>query len=88
MFDFLTDLYSWITTLPARFIDLIFSPAADFIDTLSPLTSTPNSLFGSLSVDVLQLMTLMGFPQAFGIISVAYALRFTLQLIPFVRLGS
>jgi len=88
MFDWISDLYDWITSLPSRMLDVILSPLADYIDTLSPFTSTPANFFGGLTSDVLQLATLIGIPQGLAIIGTAYVMRFGLQLIPFVRLGS
>lgn len=86
--SWLADLYDWITSLPERGLDLILRPAADYIDTIQPLTSTPADFFGGLSLDILQLASLFSIPQALGIIAAAYPIRFMLQLIPFVRLGS
>ncbi len=88
MFDWLTDLYGWITSLPSRMLDVILKPIADYIDTLSPISSTPSHFFVGLSNDILMLANLLSIPACMGIIVSAYLIRFTLQLIPFVRLGS
>lgn len=42
----------------------------------------------ALPPEVLNIISLIGFGEAMGIIATAGAIRITLQLIPFVRLGS
>ena len=88
MFDWVTDLYNWIVSLPSRGLDLILRPAADYIDTIAPISNTPADFFSGLPIDILQLSTLIGIPEGLAIIAVAYPIRLLLQLIPFVRLGS
>ncbi len=46
------------------------------------------SLFGSLPEDVKNVIRLIGLASCMGLIAVAIIIRFFLQLIPFVRLGS
>ena len=88
MFQWIKDLYEWITSLPDRALDAVLSPAADYIDSLSPITSTPALYFANVTNDFLQLATLLGVPQGLTIIGSAYLIRFGLQLIPLIRLGS
>lgn len=44
--------------------------------------------FGNIPANVMLVMSCIGLGQALGIITAALAIRFALQLIPFVRLGS
>ena len=44
--------------------------------------------WGSLPAEIINVLGLLGIGQAVGIITAAIAIRLTLQLIPFVRLGS
>lgn len=47
-----------------------------------------NSYMAGAPTEVLGMMTAIRIPEALGIIVVALGIRFALQLIPFVRLGS
>ena len=44
--------------------------------------------FGEIPADVVNILSLLGVGQAIGIVVSALVIRFVLQLIPFVRLGS
>lgn len=44
--------------------------------------------FGSIPANMMEVMAAVGLGQALALISAALAVRFALQLIPFVRLGS
>ncbi len=50
--------------------------------------SSQLSGYGSIPANVMEVMGAIGLGQALAIISAALAVRFTLQLIPFTRLGS
>ena len=88
MWDWLDAIKLWIESLPARALDLVLSPAASFISSLPAIHNTPASFFVGFCTDLLQLCTLIAIPQCLVIIAAAYPIRFLLQLIPFVRLGS
>ena len=88
MWSWLDAIQLWFEELPSRALDLVLRPAADYINTIAPINSSPASLFVGLGTDLLQLSTLIGMPEALLIIAAAYPIRFVLQLIPFVRLGS
>lgn len=50
--------------------------------------SSASSFWTGLSSEILNMLGLIGFGQAMGIIGAAIVIRLGLQLIPFVRLGS
>ena len=50
--------------------------------------SSAGSWWSGLPSEILNMLGLIGFGQAMGIIGAAIAVRLVLQLIPFVRLGS
>ena len=82
LWDVLVDLFCYL-------IEMLFT-ALNALLALVPVPSnwTPQNYVDSLPVEVLQMMSAVGLTQAVGIIVVAIGIRFLLQLIPFVRLGS
>lgn len=82
IWDLLKDLFCWM-------LDEGLKVAVSAINSLDVSGVTNNlSAFGQIPGTVLQVMGALGVGQALGIISVALVIRFLLQLIPFVRLGS
>lgn len=75
-------------------IEVLFKFAAKLISKVSDsfdLQSISNQLQGywqMVPVDVKQIMQAIGVPSALSIILVGILIRFALQLIPFIRLGS
>lgn len=47
-----------------------------------------NATLSGAPAELLGMMSMIGIPEALGIITTALGIRFALQLIPFVRLGS
>jgi len=82
LWDMLVDLFCFI-------VEMVFT-ALNALLALVPVPSnwSPQTYVNSLPVEVLQMMSAVGLTQAVGIIVVAIGIRFLLQLIPFVRLGS
>lgn len=82
IWDVLTDLICWVFE---GFFDIAIS-AANSVD----ISGIENSLgvFADLPPELVNVLGLVGFGQAMGIIGTALVIRFVLQLIPFVRLGS
>lgn len=80
--DFVTDVVCWIID---KVLDLVISIVSK-ID-MSGLDQYAGS-WGTLPGDVLNVLGLLGIGTACVIIVAAAGIRFTLQLIPFTRLGS
>lgn len=85
--DMLTDAFVWL-------FDSLFKLAAAAINglddafKLSELAQKFADLWYQIPPETVQLMQAIGVPSALGIVCLALVIRFALQLIPFVRLGS
>ena len=83
----LTDLFIWL------FVSL-FSLVADLLQdigqlfNINGLTSQVSSLWSSIPPETSAILSAIGLPSAMAIIATGILIRFALQLIPFVRLGS
>lgn len=83
----LTDLFIWL------FVSL-FSLVADLLQNIGQLfninglTSQVSSLWSSIPPETSAILSAIGLPSAMAIIATGILIRFALQLIPFVRLGS
>lgn len=87
LWDFFTDIVVWV-------FDSLFELAAGLIDGLADafdierLAQTFTGYWSLIPPEVAQIMQAIGVSTAFGIVVTGIIIRFTLQLIPFVRLGS
>lgn len=104
LFDKLTAVVAWFSSLFVAIFVALWDIFRDlfawvFDESLSVVSSALGSVdvsginanihaYGSIPGEVLLVMSCIGFGQALAIISTALTVRFTLQLIPFVRLGS
>jgi hypothetical protein len=81
--DFLKDFLWWV-------IDNLFGAVMFVIDTLStPFTAlNPLQYLTAIPPETLYYMNICGFNESIVMIITALLIRMTLQLIPFVRLGS
>jgi len=87
LFTMLTDLILWnLKTLLGLASSLLSSLAEQF--DISGLTSQLSSLWGMVPIEAQQIMQAIGVPTALGIVVTGILIRFGLQLIPFIRLGS
>ena len=93
LIDFFKDIFDAIWQLAKDFFIWIFesilelaTSALNAID-FGDFDQYANTL-GTLPSDILNVLGLIGFGEAIGIIFVAIGIRFLLQLIPFTRLGS
>lgn len=77
----LKDLFLWLFD---EFLTLLSSMISD-VD-MSGLGSIPS--ISGLPPEFLNMLSLLGIPQDLAMIVAALIIRFTLQLIPFTRLGS
>jgi hypothetical protein len=82
IWDLVKDGFSWALE---SVLDIAVS-AAQSLD-LSGITNNISS-FGSIPGNVMQVMGAIGLGQALAVVVSAIGIRFLLQLIPFVRLGS
>lgn len=82
LWDIFRDAFAWVFE---QGLSVVVS-AVGALD-LSGITNAINS-YGSIPANVMVVMSAIGLTQAFTIIAAAITIRFTLQLIPFVRLGS
>lgn len=78
----LKDIFFWIIE---SILDLAISILGSF--DLSGITEYLDS-FGELPSEIINILGLIGIGEALSIIAAAIIIRFALQLIPFVRLGS
>ncbi|MGA0569833.1 DUF2523 family protein [Variovorax sp. VNK109] len=78
----LTDVVCWVMDKALG----VAVNAASGIDTTG--IDTNLAAWGALPGEVVNILLLLGVPQAIGIITAAIGIRLVLQLIPFTRLGS
>lgn len=83
LWDIFKDIFSWLFEQ----ILTIAVSAVSAVD-VSGMQGLSGQGWGALPAEVLNILQLIGVGSAIGIISSAIAVRFALQLIPFVRLGS
>jgi len=82
LFTMLKDVFLWV-------IDQLLSLSTMLLGGVDLSAITQNfSVFQEIPEDVLNILGLLGFAQCMVIIGAAILIRITLQLIPFVRLGS
>jgi hypothetical protein len=81
LWDIFRDMFSWVFEEALT----VVSSALGALD-LSGINANLN--YGSIPANVMLVMSCIGLGQALSIITAALVIRFTLQLIPFVRLGS
>jgi hypothetical protein len=82
VWDLVKDFFCWC-------LDEVLKIAVSAINTLDVSGITVGlSAFGSIPADVLAVMGALRVGEALAIIAAALTIRFGLQLIPFVRLGS
>jgi Protein of unknown function (DUF2523) len=82
LWDIFRDVFAWLFEQMLT----VATTAIGALD-LSGVTSNITS-YGSIPANVMLVMSCIGLGQALAIIAAALVIRFTLQLIPFVRLGS
>lgn len=84
-----TDLWELATDVPVFVFAQVLGIAGSAIDALD-LTGLTGyaSRWGSLPGELLNVLGLIGLAEALGIIAAAALIRLTMQVIPFVRLGS
>jgi hypothetical protein len=80
--DFIRDAATWIFEEALK----LAVSAMSAIDVSG--MSSAGQWWGSLPAEIMNMLGLVGFPIAMGIIMAAVAIRLVLQLIPFTRLGS
>lgn len=82
LWDMITDAFTWV-------FDSALGVAVSALAEI-PTGGIENSVgaWGSLPAEILNALRLMGLGEAIAIITAAITIRFTMQLIPFVRLGS
>jgi len=89
IFMIFSSLWDMVIDLFLAIIDMIFVAVAALIGAIDISGITFHlGIFNQIPPDVLQVLAACGFASAFSIIATALVIRFTLQLIPFVRLGS
>lgn len=82
LWDMVTDVFCWV-------FDGMLGIAVDALSAIdTSAISGWSAAWSSFPAEVLNILQLLGVGTAMGIIAAAITIRFTLQLIPFVRLGS
>lgn len=81
IWDLVKDGFSWL-------FEQILTVATSAIGAIDVSGLPKLSTFGSLPAEVMNILGLLGVAQAIAVIVTAIGIRFVLQLIPFVRLGS
>ena len=80
--DFITDAFVWV-------FDSVLGVAVSALGAVDVSgMSSAGQWWGSLPGEVMNMLGLVGFGTAMGIIVAAIGIRLVLQLIPFTRLGS
>lgn len=82
LWHLITDAFCWVFE---SFLG-IASGAIQAIDVSG--FDTAIGSFSQLPAEIINILMLLGFGEAMSLIGLALVIRFTLQLIPFVRLGS
>lgn len=85
LWEFLTDGFVWVFEQFIELLGTILQGAADLPGFSS--VSTAASWLGSIPADMLNILGLLHFGTCMAIIGGALMIRFTLGLIPFVRVG-
>lgn len=80
LWNLVTDMFCWV-------LDQALSLVSTIIDTIT-VPFDPSTYYSMIPADTANMLGIIGVPQALGMIVSALIIRFTLQLIPFVRLGS
>ena len=83
VFDFLKDFLWWV-------LEQLMLVAVNLLDTLDDLFASlsPLQYIDAIPDGMAWMLNEIGFNQSIGMIVAAISIRFILQLIPFVRLGS
>ena len=81
LWDIFRDIFAWV-------FEQMLTVATTAISSLDLSGINANLNYGSIPANVMLVMSCIGLGHALAIISSALLIRFTLQLIPFVRLGS
>lgn len=82
LWDMFKDGFCW-------FLETVMGIAVSMMNSFDTSAITSNlTAYGSLPAETLNIISLLGGGEATAIIAAAIAIRFGLQLIPFVRLGS
>lgn len=80
MWNLVTDMFCWV-------LDSVLSLAASIVSAIS-IPFDPGTYYSMIPAEMANVLGLIGIPQALSMIVAALVIRFLLQLIPFVRLGS
>lgn len=81
LWDIFRDTFAWL-------FEQMLTVAISAVSSLDLSGINANLNYGSIPANVMLVMSCIGLGQALAIIASALLIRFTLQLIPFVRLGS
>jgi hypothetical protein len=82
-----TDLWNVVTDMFCWVLDSVLALATSILNTIS-VPFDPSSYYSLIPSDAANMLGLIGIPQAISMIVASLLIRFLLQLIPFVRLGS
>lgn len=80
IWNVVTDMFCWV-------LDSALSLAASIVSAIN-VPFSPGTYYSMIPPEMANVLGLIGIPQAIGMIVAALVIRFLLQLIPFVRLGS
>lgn len=80
MWNLVTDMFCWV-------LDSLLSLAASIVSAIT-VPFDPGTYYSMIPPDMANTLGVIGIPQALSMIVAALIIRFLLQLIPFVRLGS
>lgn len=80
MWNLVTDMFCWV-------LDSALSLASSIVSAIT-VPFDPGTYYAMIPAEMANVLGLIGIPQAISMIVAALAIRFLLQLIPFVRLGS
>lgn len=79
--DFIRDGFSWL-------FEQVLTVAISAVGSIDVSSLPTMGVWGSMPGEILNILSLLGVGTAVTIITAAIGIRMTLQLIPFVRLGS
>jgi hypothetical protein len=80
IWNVVTDMFCWV-------LDSALSLASSILSAIN-VPFDPGTYYSMIPAEMANVLGLIGIPQALAMIVAALIIRFTLQLIPFVRLGS
>jgi len=83
----ITEVFEWVANLPSQIWGYLLSQISGLINGIPCNLPSLQGLYDGLPLDLLNILALVGFPEAVTILGSALLIKTVLRLIPFVGLG-